>query len=104
MALHSVAEIERAIDGLKPEERAELYQWMEQHRTDQFSVIEQGRGMFGSPEDAALLDEVVKMIYEERRRPSGEIDSSESTARNRKYERLSRNPTDRRTVDHRQLA
>jgi hypothetical protein len=25
--------------------------------------------MFGSPEDAALLDEVVSIAYEERRRP-----------------------------------
>jgi plasmid stability protein len=34
------------------------------------SVFEQGLGMFGSPEDAALLDEVVSIAYEERRRPS----------------------------------
>jgi hypothetical protein len=33
------------------------------------SVFEQGLGMFGSPEDAALLDEVVSIAYEERRRP-----------------------------------
>jgi hypothetical protein len=33
------------------------------------SVFEQGLGLFGSPEDAALLDEVVAFAYEERRRP-----------------------------------
>jgi hypothetical protein len=34
------------------------------------SIFEQGLGLFGSPEDAALLDEVVAMAYEERRRPA----------------------------------
>lgn len=34
------------------------------------SLFEQGLGLFGSPEDAALLDEVVSVAYEERRRPS----------------------------------
>jgi hypothetical protein len=34
------------------------------------SVFEQGLGLFGSPEDAALLDEVVAIAYEERRRSS----------------------------------
>jgi plasmid stability protein len=33
------------------------------------SVFEQGLGLFGNPEDAALLDEVVSIAYEERRRP-----------------------------------
>ena len=32
------------------------------------SVLEQGLGLFGDPEDAALLDEVVAITYEERRR------------------------------------
>jgi hypothetical protein len=32
------------------------------------TVFEQGLGLFGSPEDAALLDEVVAFAYEERRR------------------------------------
>ena len=32
------------------------------------SAIEQGMGMFGSPEDSALLDEVVTIAYSERRR------------------------------------
>lgn len=35
------------------------------------SVFEEGLGLFGTPEDAALLDEVVSIAYEERRRPSG---------------------------------
>jgi hypothetical protein len=34
------------------------------------TVFEKGLGLFGSPEDAALLDEVVALAYEERRRPS----------------------------------
>ena len=34
------------------------------------TVFEDGLGLFGSPEDAALLDEVVALAYEERRRPS----------------------------------
>ena len=34
------------------------------------TVFEKGLGLFGSPEDAALLDEVVSLAYQERRRPS----------------------------------
>lgn len=34
------------------------------------TVFEQGLGLFGSPADASLLDEVVSIAYEERRRPS----------------------------------
>lgn len=34
------------------------------------SVFEQGLGLFGSPEDAALLDEVTSLAYAERHRPS----------------------------------
>ena len=34
------------------------------------TVFEQGLGLFGNPEDAALLDEVVSIAYQERRRPS----------------------------------
>jgi hypothetical protein len=34
------------------------------------TVFEQGLGLFSSPEDAALLDEVVAIAYEERRRPA----------------------------------
>ena len=39
------------------------------------TVFEQGLGLFGSPEDAALLDEVVAIAYEERRRPAGASDA-----------------------------
>ncbi len=34
------------------------------------TVFEQGLGLFGSAEDSALLDEVVSIAYDERRRPS----------------------------------
>ena len=34
------------------------------------TVFEQGLGLFSSPEDAALLDEVVSFAYEERHRPA----------------------------------
>lgn len=34
------------------------------------TVFEQGLGLFGSSEDAALLDDVVAIAYQERRRPS----------------------------------
>jgi len=34
------------------------------------AVFERGLGLFGSPEDSALLDEVVSIAYQERRRPS----------------------------------
>jgi hypothetical protein len=38
------------------------------------AVFQQGLGLFGSPEDAALLDAVVAIAYEERRRPSSLAD------------------------------
>jgi hypothetical protein len=34
------------------------------------TVFEQGLGLFGSAEDSALLDEVVSIACEERRRPT----------------------------------
>jgi len=37
---------------------------------DSRGIFEQGLGLFGSPEDAALLDDVVSIAYQERRRPS----------------------------------
>ena len=37
------------------------------------NVFEQGLGLFGSPEDAVLLDEVVSIAYEERRRPTAQV-------------------------------
>ncbi|MCC6589303.1 MAG: hypothetical protein IT168_21575 [Bryobacterales bacterium] len=72
--MNSLEDIERAIDGLKPQELAKLYSWLDQHRPanvarQDATVFEQGLGLFGSPEDAALMDEVVDLAYEERRRP-----------------------------------
>ena len=74
-AMNSLQDIERAIDALNPHELAELYAWLDRHRPagtppPQETVFEQGLGLFGSPEDAALLDEVVQLAYEERHRPS----------------------------------
>lgn len=37
-------------------------------------VAEAGLGLFGSEEDSALLDEVVSIAYQERRRPSKTAD------------------------------
>ena len=76
MALNSLQDIERAIDELTPEQLADLYAWLDRHRPahrrrSDTTVFEQGLGLFGSAEDAALLDEVVQMAYEERRRSSG---------------------------------
>lgn len=73
--MNSVQEIERAIDELKPQERAELYAWLDRNRRPEIedeatSVFEEGLGLFGKPEDASILDEVVGLAYEERRRPS----------------------------------
>lgn len=34
--------------------------------------FQQGLGLFGSPEDSALLDDVVALAYEERRHPGAE--------------------------------
>ena len=52
--------IGRAIERLAPQEPD-----LAPART----VLEQGLGLFGSPEDTALLDEVVMLAYEERRHP-----------------------------------
>lgn len=73
--MNSLKEIERAINRLDPQQLAELYSWLDQHRPMQRSlsdatVFERGLGLFGNPEDSALLDEVVELAYEERRRPS----------------------------------
>lgn len=53
--------IDRALAGLPQRNEAEA-----SGRT----VAEQGRGLFSSAEDAALLDEVVSQAYADRRRPS----------------------------------
>lgn len=70
----NLQEIERAIDTLTPPELAELHAWLDRHRPQNAAhsgttIFEQGLGLFGSPDDAALLDEVVQIAYEERRRP-----------------------------------
>ncbi len=77
MRLDTLQEIERAINALPPQELAELYAWIDQHRPQQLTsssseitLFEQGLGLFGSPDDVALLDEVVQMAYEERCRPT----------------------------------
>ena len=53
--------------GISPEEYARQ---VLQHELVPPTVFEQGLGLFGSPADAALLDEVVSLAYEEKRRPS----------------------------------
>ena len=73
--MNSLQEIERAINRLDPQQLAELCAWLDQRRSAQLgrpdaTVLEQGLGLFGSPEDSALLDEVVELAYQERRRPS----------------------------------
>jgi hypothetical protein len=75
MGTNSLQDIERAIDGLTPQELADLYVWLDRHRPAATSppkttAFEPGLGLFGSPEDSALLDEVVQLAYEERRRSS----------------------------------
>jgi hypothetical protein len=81
MELKTIQDIERAIDALPPHELAELYAWLDRHRPPQLnagaelSVFEQGLGLFGSPSDAALLDDVVRLAYDERRRPSRSLDA-----------------------------
>jgi hypothetical protein len=79
MNFNSVEDIERAIAELTPKQQAELYDWLDRHRSSDtgranIGIFEQGLGLFGSPADSALLDEVVQRAYEERRRP-GEPDS-----------------------------
>jgi hypothetical protein len=75
MDLRTLKDIERAIDALTPFELAELNAWLARHRLPNTphsddTVFEQGLGLFGSPDDSALLDEVVHVAYEERRRPT----------------------------------
>jgi hypothetical protein len=72
--MNSLEDIERAIDRLEPRELAQLYAWLDHHRPasaapSDAAMFEQGLGLFGSPQDSALLDEVVELAYAERRRP-----------------------------------
>jgi hypothetical protein len=74
MSLITIEDIERAIDALSPHELAELYAWLDQHRPPNAAqsgaiVFEPGLGLFGSSDDAALIDEVIHIAYQERRRP-----------------------------------
>jgi Arc/MetJ-type ribon-helix-helix transcriptional regulator len=56
---HDVDELlNRALDALS-----------EQEATGR-AVFEHGLVLIGGPDDAALLDEIVRVAYEERRRPS----------------------------------
>ena len=76
MVLNSLQEIERAIDQLTPQQMDELYSWLDRHRPapvkrSDATVYEHGLDLFGSAGDAALIDEVVHMASEERRRPTG---------------------------------
>lgn len=66
--LHDADELlEQALDALNEKSPAPA---SPTHDTGRQSVFEEGLGLFGSPEDAALLDEVVALAYAERRRPS----------------------------------
>jgi len=49
------------------------------------SVFEQGLGLFGSPEDAALLDEVVSIAYKERHRSARKSQASDLTIKRFEY-------------------
>jgi hypothetical protein len=72
--LKTILDIERAIVALTPQDQTELYAWLDRNRPvsagqSETTVFEQGLGLFGSMEDAALIDEVVHIAYQERRRP-----------------------------------
>jgi hypothetical protein len=41
------------------------------------TLFERGLGLFGSPEDTALLDEVVSIAYQARRRPRVDFEVAE---------------------------
>jgi Arc/MetJ-type ribon-helix-helix transcriptional regulator len=60
--------IEKALDAL--DDRATKATPVRDTRTGAATIFEQGLGLFGSAEDAALMDEVVSLAYAERRRPS----------------------------------
>lgn len=72
--MHSLEDIERAISGLTPEDLAKLYAWLKEQHPAQLpsndpNVLAGGLGLFGNADEARLLDEVVDLAYEERRRP-----------------------------------
>ena len=77
MTLEIPTEIERDIHRFAEQERishdeavVRLIEAGLSARRPAQTVFEQGLGLFGSPEDCALLDDVVSTAYEERRRPS----------------------------------
>jgi hypothetical protein len=75
MNLTTLQQIEHALDSLPPQDLAELYAWLDRRRPPNAApsgatLFEQRLGLFGSPDDAALIDEVVHIAYEERCRPS----------------------------------
>jgi hypothetical protein len=64
---HDVDELlAKALDALSEKESSASAAPPSSTRT----TFEQGLGLFGGPEDAALLDEVVAIAYEERHRPT----------------------------------
>lgn len=66
--------IEKALDALDAREGGAAtdarFALLPDQTPANLTVFEQGLGMFGSPDDAALLDEVVALAYADRRRPS----------------------------------
>jgi len=78
--------------ALPRHELAELYAWLDRHRPQNpaqsgATVFEQGLGLFGSPDDAALIDEVVHIAYEDRRRPQRPTAGSRSFPMSRERRR-----------------
>lgn len=74
-SLHSLEDIERAISGLAPQDLDKLYDWLKEQRPARLppndpNVLASGLGLFGNADEARLLDEVVDLAYEERRRPT----------------------------------
>ena len=72
MERKTLEEIEHAITALPPHQLAELYAWLDRQRQTNVAqpeptVFEKGLGLFGSPEDSALIDDVVRIAYEERK-------------------------------------
>ena len=63
---HATLAAKARAHGISPEEYARQVLL---HELVPATVFEQGLGLFSSPEDAALLDEVVSIAYQERRRP-----------------------------------
>jgi len=68
---HDVDELlTKALDALFEKDAGAPSNASRGRKTAGRTLFEQGLGLFGSPEDAALLDEVVSIAHEERRRPT----------------------------------